>query len=219
MCPFYGSGKLSSSRREFLKSAGLVACGAAVTAISAGSCRRAETKYSESSPTQSVSATEYNYIPPADMPPLVAVPGSTFRVAADRRYSLEHIWVLPGSQNTVVLGISEKLVLLLSGPYGIDLPLVGSTFKKGDGFGYIEGFKVFVDLVCPVSGSVISVNQDLISQQVPFDQQSESGEPIPALVNDTYRSGWMFVLLLSSPDELKELMTWEEYVALCSKNV
>ena len=153
------------------------------------------------------------------MPPLLNVPGCTFQVAADRRYSMEHIWVLPATQLVVVMGITEKMVTLFSGPYGIDLPAPGRTFNQGDTFGYAQGFKMSIDLICPVSGTIIAVNKELLAQQIPFDEQPAEGTHIPSLANDTYRSGWMVMMYLNKPEEVKGLLTPEEYVALCAKSI
>ena len=180
------------------------------------SCQQAPAAETESTPTQGTAEFSGKYEPSMNPPTLLSVPGCTFKVAADRRYTIEHLWVLPTSQNTVAMGITEKLVALLEGPFAIELPVEGESFTKGVAFGFIEGFKLYVDLVCPVSGKIVSMNKAIIEQQKPFSDQDAQGERLPAF-DDPYVSGWLVVLMLNNPQELNSLLTADEYVALSAK--
>jgi glycine cleavage system H protein len=203
------------SRRTFLKQTTVAACGFA--AFGGGSCRNfaPSTKTKEQNKTTPEFGIDYKM--PAEMPPLLEITGSSSRIAADRGYSIEHIWVLPVTQDVVFIGITEKLVSLLSGPYAVDLRTSGSVINRDDAFGSIQGFKISVDLISPVSGTIISVNKELIDSQVPFDEQSGEGEHIPALENDTYRTGWLVTMRLSSIGELGQLLSPEQYLSLNTK--
>jgi glycine cleavage system H protein len=203
------------SRRAFLKKTAVAACGFA--AFGADSCRNLAPSTNTMELKQTTSEFELEYEIPAEMPSLLDIPGCSSRIAADRRYSIEHIWVLPITQDVVFIGITEKLVSLLSGPYAVDLRTSGSVVNRDDAFGSIQGFKISVDLISPVSGTIISVNKELIDSQVPFDEQSGEGEHIAALENDAYRMGWLVTMRLSSIGELEHLLSPEQYISLNAK--
>ena len=68
-------------------------------------------------------------------------------------------------------------------------------------FGDIESVKATSELVSPISGEVVSANQELKDK--------------PELINDNpYENGWMLVVKMSNPDELDSLMSAEEYHSL-----
>jgi glycine cleavage system H protein len=203
------------SRREFLKETAVAACGFA--ACGAGSCRNLGPSINTKQTNETKSEFSFDYKLPAEMPLLLEIPGCSLKIAADRCYSVEHIWILPVTENSVVMGITEKLVSLLSGPYAVDLRAAGSTINRDDTFGSIQGFKISVDLISPVSGTIISVNKELINSQVPFDEQSAGGEHITALANDAYRSGWLVAMKLDSTEELEPLLSPEQYISLNAK--
>ena len=69
---------------------------------------------------------------------------------------------------------------------------------KDDPFGSVESVKAVSDLFAPVSGTVIEVNDSLPDS--------------PEMVNeDPYGDGWMIKVQMSDKDELKDLMSPEEY--------
>ena len=202
-----------TTRREFLRNIGFVVSGAVISSvIPSSSCNH-------SSITQENSSSKEGayYFPPSISPPLADVPGCEFQVATDRLYSFEHIWVLPTSNNAAVLGISEKLIAFLEGPYAIDPPTLGQECQLGEPFGHIEGFKTFIDLISPLNGEIIAIDNELIAQQKPFSEQDAEGEPIWSLENDTYRSGWLAMMQLNNSDELGSLLTAEQYISLNAK--
>jgi glycine cleavage system H protein len=133
-------------------------------------------------------------------------------VAIDRKYSTDNIWVKSLSDNVVVMGITTTMVEILYNPYNLSLSQVGTTLANGDAFGNIEGFKMSADLISPVSGGVIQINDSLISL-------AKQGTPINPMINDPYNSGWMLVVQLSNLAELSDLVTPQRYVELVtSKN-
>jgi len=78
------------------------------------------------------------------------------------------------------------------------LPEVGRQLQQGDIFGSIESVKAVSDLISPVSGEVIAVNEEL--------------PDAPEIVNqDPYVGGWMIVVQMDDPSEVEELMTAEQY--------
>ena len=227
------------SRRQFLKSTGIVAAGAALGSISlASACKSSSstttgtttgvnpttggpttsndpasssTTPSSNLPTSSLPAG-YFYIPPTGLPPLITVTGHSCTVANDGRvYSFDHVWVKSLSANIAVMGITATMVELLSQPYRCALSQVGSTLANGDSFGTIEGYKLTADLISPVSGTLIQSNP-LVIGFVGQDGQ------IQLLAGYPYTGGWMVVVQLSNPGELKTLMTAQSYMTLVAAN-
>jgi glycine cleavage system H protein len=211
------------SRREFLKEAGKMAGGAAVASVVLSSCNSSGNSTAKTPQTSAPSpvtttskvppASSFAYIPQLTYPPVIIIPGGTSEVATDRLYSLEHIWVKSlGEKNMVVMGISDKLQLLLNHVAKLELPEAGATTKYGESFGYAEGFKMNTALISPVTGTVIERNEFLITMQ-------KQGAWVGPVEEDPYVGGWMIVVRLGKPEELNELMTAEEYAQLQSKAI
>jgi len=138
------------------------------------------------------------------------VPGTECTVATDRLYSRDHLWVKTVATNIVVIGITTTLEEILGEPYKISDPEVGSVLVQGDVFVTVEGFKISADLSSPVSGTIVQFNDYLKTWMT-------QGQIIEPLVNDEYRNGWLIVIQLNKPDELKTLLTAQQYRDLVSK--
>ena len=216
------------TRRHFLKRAGVAAAGATIGAIAfAASCKSpvsitagtttaddttAPTNPSDTTtsnpPTLNTTATvsTYSYSPPTILPPIITVTGTTCVVATDRSYSADHIWVksISASTNVSVMGITTTLDEILYEPFKISLPKVGDKLAAGNAFGSIEGYKMTADLLTPVSGTVIEINDFLNSLMM-------QGTVLEPVINDPYNSGWMVVVQLSKPGELTALLTAQAY--------
>ena len=170
-------------------------------------------------PTTSASTTQapatpvtsgYSYVAPTVLPPLVPIAGTTCNVATDRKYSTDNVWVKSLSESIVVMGVSTTMVDILSNPYHLSLPKVGTILVRDDGFGAMEGTKMSADLITPVSGTVLEVNEvlnSLVKQNV----------ALTPLIQDTYNSGWMVVVQMSKPAELDDLVTPQRYIELVIK--
>ena len=102
------------------------------------------------------------------------------------------------------------MVETINNPYSLTLPKVGTTLIKDDLFGTAEGTKMNVDLISPVDGKVIQVNEVLNS----LVKQAAVLTPI---IQDTYNSGWLLVAQLSNPAELSDLVTPQKYIDLVTK--
>ncbi len=221
------------TRREFLQEAGVIIGGSAVISIAGSSCRAAQgteqapktstpvqtagtsapntisspaPTTATSTPTTTASSPYVPYIPSTLVPALLPTPGCPSMVAADRVYSTDHVWAKNLSPNVAVLGISDKFQMLISNPKFITLPAAGARVNKDDVFGDIEGMKLNTDLICPVSGTVLDVNKSLLTL-------ASMQEPLQPVIESPYISGWMIVVQLSKPDELKTLLSAEKYVA------
>lgn len=119
----------------------------------------------------------------------------SFEVPDDCRYLESHEWARQ-ENGTVRVGISDFAQDELGDIVFVELPGEGDTIEQEGDFGVIESIKAVSDLYAPVSGTVVAVNDDLVTT--------------PELVNeDPYGDGWM--LELDSDDELDHLLSPAEY--------
>lgn len=202
------------SRREFLQSAGTAISGATLASLALSSgCKDTGTSSAvisgtgtpTSSPATSPSVTQpantiINNVPYLDPD---STPGCGSIVAADRLYSIEHIWVKDMGDNTVQIGISEKYLAFVGEVILCYIPDTGAILHAGDDFGTLQGLKMTADLISPVSGEITGSNQLL------------KGYPKP-LTTTPYTRGWLLNIKLSNPDELHELVSPRYYAYLQS---
>ena len=115
------------------------------------------------------------------------------------RYTKEHEWVkVEGDTGTV--GITDHAQKELGDIVYVDLPKPGATAEKGKVVGSVESVKAVSDIYSPVSGEVTAVNDLLATAPEKLNQ-------------DPHGAAWLFKLKLSSPDEVKELMSAADYAA------
>lgn len=120
---------------------------------------------------------------------------------ANLKYSKEHEWVRVEG-DVAVIGITDFAQDQLGDIVFVDIQTEGETLAKDEIFGAIEAVKTVADAFMPVSGEVIEVNPDL--------------ESAPESVNkDPYGAGWMIKVKMSNPEEVNELLSAEEYNAIC----
>ena len=116
------------------------------------------------------------------------------------KYSKSDEWVrVEGDLATI--GISDYAQDQLGDIVYIELPWDASQSVSHEiKFGDIESVKATSELISPISGTVVKVNEALKDQ--------------PELINDNpYDEGWMLVVQLSNPAELDSLMDSEQYQA------
>lgn len=113
------------------------------------------------------------------------------------KYSKEHEWVLV-EDKIATIGITDYAQQELGDIVYVELPEVGEKIVKDDPFGAVESVKAVSDIYAPVSGTVIEVNDSL----------PDSPETIN---DDAYGDGWMVRVEMSDMDDLKDLMSAEEY--------
>jgi glycine cleavage system H protein len=116
----------------------------------------------------------------------------------DILFSREHVWVRVDG-NMATLGITDYAQEKMGEAISIELPEADAYLERDEPFGTIEGAaKGVVDLVSPVSGEIISINEDLI-------------DDIGVVNSDPHDTGWMIVIEMSEPEELDDLMDLREY--------
>jgi glycine cleavage system H protein len=115
------------------------------------------------------------------------------------KYSKTDEWVrIEGDE--VVIGISDYAQDQLGDIVYIELPWdAGQGVVGEEKFGDIESVKATSELISPLSGSIVRVNEALKEH--------------PELINDSpYDGGWMLTVKLSNPAELDGLMDAEQYL-------
>ena len=117
----------------------------------------------------------------------------------DRKYTKEHEWAKL-DEGLAVIGITGYAQEQLGDIVYVELPQPGETVSQFDAFGIIESVKAASDLVAPVSGEVLAINEELVDK--------------PELVNeDPFEAGWMLKVQPQDESEMNPLMTAEEYGA------
>ena len=115
----------------------------------------------------------------------------------DLLYSREHIWVrVEGDLATI--GITDHAQEKLGEIISLDLPAVDSYVERDEPFGSIESAKAVIELISPVSGVVISVNEDIT-------------DDIGVINSDPHDTGWMIIVDLEDPEELDDLLDFRGY--------
>jgi len=107
------------------------------------------------------------------------------------------MWVRLEDGNAVV-GLTDYAQDKMGEIIFVELPEEGAVVTRGDTCGTLESVKSVEDLLAPVTGEVVSVNEDVLDA--------------PETINeDPYGDGWLFEVRLEDPSELNSLMTETEY--------
>ena len=115
----------------------------------------------------------------------------------DLLYHPEHDWArIEG--DTATLGITWYAQEQLGEVVFFDPPAVGSDVKKDQPYAEVESVKAVSDVVAPLSGEIVEVNETL-------------GDTPEQINDDPYDSGWMVKIRLSNVDEVEQLMDASAY--------
>lgn len=79
---------------------------------------------------------------------------------AELKYTRHHLWVKMDG-NTASVGITDYAQDALGSIVFINLPQEGDATTAGESFGDVESVKTSSELICPVSGTICAVNEDL----------------------------------------------------------
>ncbi len=113
------------------------------------------------------------------------------------RYSEDHLWVLEMG-DTARIGLSDYAQEQLGEILSVALGEVGKFIEQGGAVGESESQKTVVELVSPLSGTIRAVNENVVED--------------PSLINvDPYGKGWLVEIEMADPEELEQLMSYDEY--------
>ena len=117
-------------------------------------------------------------------------------------YSESHEYVRVEG-NTGFIGITDYAQNALGNVVYVDMPDVDDEITAGEDFGAVESVKAASDLLSPVSGTVLEVNEALEDQ--------------PELINQDAFENWIIKVELSDTGELDQLMDSKAYEAFCNQ--
>jgi glycine cleavage system H protein len=115
----------------------------------------------------------------------------------DLKYHKEHDWArIDGDE--ALLGVTWFAQDALGELVHYEPPKVGDTIARDSSYGEVESVKAVSDVIAPLSGEVLEVNQKIVDQ--------------PETVNaDPYGEGWLVRIRLSDPSEAESLLDVEAY--------
>ena len=117
-------------------------------------------------------------------------------------YSESHEYVKVEGDFAYV-GITDYAQHALGNVVYVDMPEVDDVVEADEDFGAVESVKAASDLISPVSGTVVEVNEAL--------------EDKPELLNEDAFENWIMKVQMSDKSELDALMDAAAYEELCSK--
>jgi glycine cleavage system H protein len=115
----------------------------------------------------------------------------------DLLYHPEHDWARVDG-DVATFGITWYAQDALGEVVFFDPPTVGSTVKKDESYAEVESVKAVSDVIAPLSGEIVEVNEAL-------------GSSPEAINDDPYGEGWMVKVRLSDTGELDGLLSRQAY--------
>ena len=119
---------------------------------------------------------------------------------AELKYSKDHEWV-KFEGDTAIIGISDFAQDALGDVVFVNLPGEGDEATAGEAFGDVESVKAVSDLVSPVSGTIIAVNEELADA--------------PEMLNSDPYGAW--IIKVEGVTATEELLDAAAYEAFCQQ--
>ena len=119
------------------------------------------------------------------------------------KFTEEHEW-LRTEGDIVVVGITEHASTQLGDVVFVELPEEGKTVSKDDEIVVIESVKAASDILAPLDGEIIEINEAL------SDEPSKVNE-------DPMGEAWFFKMKPADPSQVEEYMTEDEYNKLINQ--
>lgn len=128
---------------------------------------------------------------------------ASFHVPEENYYTKDHEWAQV-DENNVTVGITDFAQDSLGEIVYVELPEVGQKVTQDEGFGVVESVKSVSDLLAPVSGTVVEVNESIVDN--------------PGMLNDDpMNDGWLICIEMDTEKELANLMRAPDYKKLIEK--
>ena len=122
-------------------------------------------------------------------------------IPGDLKFLKSHEWARVEGDGKVTVGISDHAQGLLGDLVYVELPNVGDTVEQGGASAVVESVKAASDVYSPIAGTIVEVNSALSDK--------------PETINeDAFGEGWIFVVEPSEPEQLKELLSPDDYAQL-----
>jgi glycine cleavage system H protein len=121
----------------------------------------------------------------------------------DLKYHPEHDWARI-EDDEAVLGITWWAQDALGELVHFEAPAVGDMAVKDEAYGEVESVKAVSDVISPLSGEIIAVNEKAVEE--------------PESINDDpYGEGWLVRIRMSDPSEVDDLLDVEGYRAVVAE--
>jgi glycine cleavage system H protein len=121
-------------------------------------------------------------------------------VPEDLLYTESHEWIRREGDK-IRVGITDHAHAELTDVVYVELPKMGATYDARGTIAIVESVKAASDIYGPAKGTVLEINKAL--------------ETNPALLNtDPYGEGWIYVMQVENPDQLKDLKDAAAYKAM-----
>lgn len=115
----------------------------------------------------------------------------------DLLYSREHIWVRV-EREMATIGITDYAQESLGEMLSVEFPEIDAHVERDEAFGSVESAKAVFDLIAPVSGTVVSVNDEIT-------------DDIGIVNSDPHDTGWLIVIEMSDMEQLDDLLDARGY--------
>lgn len=118
------------------------------------------------------------------------------KVLDNLKYAESHEWIRVDG-NTAVIGITDYAQESLGSIVYVDLGAVGDRVEQFGEFGAVESVKAASDLIAPVTGKIIAINEEVVDN--------------PELVNEDAYENWLIKVELEDTGELDKLLDAAAY--------
>ena len=123
-----------------------------------------------------------------------------YMVIEDLYYTETHEWIKVDGDKAY-FGITDYAQHELGDIVYVELPESGDDINTGEAFGSIEAVKAVEDLIAPISGEVLKINENLADN--------------PELINKSaFEEGWLIQIKIADKGELDKLLNFKAYEKL-----
>lgn len=119
---------------------------------------------------------------------------------AELMYSKSHEWVKDNGDGTLTIGITDFAQDALGDLVFANLPEEGDNVTAEEAFGDVESVKAVSDVMSPVSGEVVEINEEILDA--------------PETINEDPYGAWF--IKVANVTETEELLDAEAYEAFCA---
>ncbi len=117
----------------------------------------------------------------------------------EQYFHKEHLWVALTDEGQWYLGVSNYAQQNLGEIMYLDLPDIPFEIYQGNSLGTIESAKVVSELIAPVDGEVVELNEELGDE--------------PWVINeDAQGKGWIARIVLKDTHQVKDLLSYSDYI-------
>ena len=121
------------------------------------------------------------------------------KVIPSLKYTDKHEWVRMDGEFAYI-GITDYAQDQLGEVLFVEMPEVGDELTQGEEYGVVESSKVASDLVAPISGEVVEINDKLDDE--------------PEYINEDPYDAWIVKIKVSDDDELESLLNSDGYESI-----